>query len=107
MIILCDSWYEKKDLVSIVDEYAILDVICNARYDSVIYDLAPQPTGKRGIPAKHGKRLSPEKDFSLSDEKIRQEIFFSNFMQNIETSIKSTAVSNALKRLTQQRLDYF
>ena len=70
VIILCDSWYAKKDLVSIVDEYPNLDVICNARYDSVIYDLAPQPTGKRGRPAKHGKRLSPETDFFLSDEKI-------------------------------------
>ena len=70
VIILCDSWYAKKDLVSIVDEYPNLDVICNARYDSVIYALAPQPTGKRGRPAKHGKRLSPETDFSLSDEKI-------------------------------------
>ena len=70
VVILCDSWYAKKDLVSIVDEYPNLDVICNARYDSVIYDLAPQPTGKRGRPAKHGKRLSPETDFSLSDEKI-------------------------------------
>ena len=70
MIILCDSLYAKKDLVSIVDEYSNLDVICNARYASIIYDLTPQPTGKRGRPAKHGKRLSPEKDFSLSDEKI-------------------------------------
>lgn len=69
VVILCDSWYAKKDLVSIVDEYPNLDVICNARYDSVIYDLAPQPTGKRGRPAKHGKRLSPEEDFVLSDEK--------------------------------------
>ena len=70
VIILCDSWYAKKDLVGIVDEYSNLDVICNARYDSVIYDLAPQPTGKRGRPAKHGRRLSPEEDFGLSDERI-------------------------------------
>ena len=45
VIILCDSWYAKKDLLCLVDEYANLDVICNARQDSVIYDLAPQPTG--------------------------------------------------------------
>lgn len=70
MIILCDSWYAKKNLVCVVDEYPNLDLICNARYDSVIYDLAPQRTGKRGRPAKHGKRLCPDKDFSFSDDKI-------------------------------------
>ena len=43
--------------------------------------------------------------FVLS-EKIREEIFFANFMQNIETNIKSTAVSKALKRLIQQRVNY-
>ncbi len=70
VIVLCDSWYAKKDLVCVVDEYANLDIICNARYDSVIYDLAPQPTGKKGRPAKHGNRLSPDNDFTLSDEKV-------------------------------------
>ncbi len=70
VIILCDSWYTKGDLVSVVDEYPNLGLIGNARYDSVLYDLAPQPTGKRGRPAKHGKRLSAERDFTLSDEKI-------------------------------------
>ena len=70
VILLCDSWYAKKNLVSIVDEYENLDIICNARNDSVIYDLPPAKTGKRGRPAKRGKRLSVEDDFSLSDEKI-------------------------------------
>ena len=70
VIILCDSWYVKKNLVSIVDEYENLDLIGNARSDSVIYDLPPQPTGKRGRPAKRGKRLSIQDDFVLSDEKI-------------------------------------
>ena len=64
------SWYAKKNLVCVVDEYPNLDLICNARYDSVIYAPAPQRTGKRGRPAKHGERLSPDKDFSLSDDKI-------------------------------------
>lgn len=57
-------------MVCVVDEYANLDIICNAGYDSVIYDLAPQPTGKKGRPAKHGNRLSPDNDFTLSDEKV-------------------------------------
>lgn len=70
VIILCDSWYVKKDLVCVVDEYKNLDLIGNARSDSVIYDLPPQPTGKRGRPASHGKRLSIQDDFVLSSEKI-------------------------------------
>ena len=68
--ILCDSWYVKKNLVSIIDEYENLDMIGNARSDSVIYDLPPQRTGKRGRPALHGKKLSIQDDFTLSDEKI-------------------------------------
>lgn len=69
VIILCDSWYVKQTLVSIVDEYENLDLIGNARADSVMYDLPPAPTGKRGRPAKHGRRLSIESDFALSAEK--------------------------------------
>ena len=70
VIILCDSWYTKQNLVSIVDEYPNLDLIGNARIDSVMYDLAPARTGRRGRPAKHGKRLSVETDFTFSNEKI-------------------------------------
>lgn len=70
VIILCDSWYVKQNLVSIVEEYPNLDLIGNARSDSVLYDLAPEPTGHRGRPAKHGRRLSIENDFTLSDGKI-------------------------------------
>ena len=60
VIILCDSWYTKQNLVCIVNEYPNLDLIGNARIDSVMYDLAPAHTGRRGRPAKHGKRLSVE-----------------------------------------------
>ena len=70
VIILCDSWYTKQNLVSIVEEYPNLDLIGNARIDSVMYDLAPERTGRRGRPAKHGKRLSVDTDFTFSDEKF-------------------------------------
>ena len=70
VIILCDSWYTKQNLVCIVNEYPNLDLIGNARIDSVMYDLAPAHTGRRGRPAKHGKRLSVETDFTFSGEKI-------------------------------------
>jgi hypothetical protein len=70
VIILCDSWYVKKDLVCLVDEYKNLDLIGNVRADSVIYDLAPELSGKKGRPAAHGRKLSIQDDFTLSDEKI-------------------------------------
>ena len=44
VIILCDSWYTKQNLVCIVNEYPNLDLIGNARIDSVMYDLAPAHT---------------------------------------------------------------
>ena len=63
VILLCDSWYAKKDLLRLADDYATLDIICNARSD-------PERAGKRGRPAKHGKKLSIHEDFLLSGEKI-------------------------------------
>lgn len=69
VLLLFDSWYAKSVVVCLADEYENLDIICNARYDSAIYDLPPAPTGKRGRPAKYGKRLSIIEDFSLSAEK--------------------------------------
>ena len=70
VIILCDSWYAKQDFIRVINEYENLDIIRNARHDSVLYDLPPAPTGRRGRPAKHGKKLSIVDDFILSDEKI-------------------------------------
>ena len=35
-----------------------------------MYDLAPAQSACRGHPAKHGKRLSVETDFTFSNEKI-------------------------------------
>lgn len=35
-----------------------------------MYDPAPAHTGRRGRPAKHGKQLSVETDFTLSNKKI-------------------------------------
>ena len=70
VLLLFDSWYAKGAVVCLADEYKNLEIICNARYDSAIYDLPQAPTGKRGRPAKRGKRLSILEDFSLSSEKI-------------------------------------
>ena len=68
VFLLCDSWYPKGCVAGLVDEYHNLDIICNARIDTVMYDLPPERTGKRGRPKKYGGRLSPE-DFGLESPK--------------------------------------
>ena len=68
VFLLCDSWYPKGCVAGLVDEYENLDIICNARIDTVMYDLPPERTGKRGRPKKFGERLSPE-DFVLDSPK--------------------------------------
>lgn len=68
VFLLCDSWYPKGCVVELVNEYHNLDIICNARIDTVMYDLPPERTGKRGRPKKYGERLSPE-DFVLESPK--------------------------------------
>jgi len=57
VVILCDSRYAGKDLVCVVNDYSNPDIICNAGCDSVLYDLAPKPAGRKGRPAKHGRRV--------------------------------------------------
>lgn len=106
VIILCDSWYMKQNLVSIIEEYENLDLIGNARADSVIYDLAPAPTGHRGRPAKHGRHLSIEDDFTLFDEKVgdyytRVRRVLTNLFETREVLayVTSTARTGGTKRL--------
>ncbi len=68
VFLLCDSWYPKGCVAGLVNEYHNLDIICNARIDTVMYNLPPERTGKRGRPKKYGERLSPE-DFELESPK--------------------------------------
>ena len=103
---LTSTWYAKKNLTGMVDEYPNLDLIGNARTDSVIYDLTPQLTGRRGRPAKNGKRLSMKKDFSLSDEKIgdyytgvRRGLTNIFSQRNVLTYVTSTEKTGSTRRL--------
>lgn len=70
VILLCDSWYAKKEVAGLVTEFPNLDMVCNVRCDSVLYDLPPARTKKRGRPAIRGKHLSLIEDFILSVDKI-------------------------------------
>ncbi len=68
VFLLCDSWYPKGCVAGLVDEYDNLDIICNARIDTVMYDLPPERTEKHGRPRRYGVRLSPD-DFGLETPK--------------------------------------
>ena len=83
-----------------------LDLIGNARIDSVMYDLAPERTGRRGRPAKHGKRLCVETDFTFSKEKIGdyytgvRRVFTKIFGdREVLASVTDTEKGNGTKRL--------
>jgi len=66
VILLCDSWYPKGEVLKTVESYENLELIANVRVDTVLYDL-PVQTGKRGRPAKKGGKLSIYEDFSFTE----------------------------------------
>ncbi len=57
-ILLFDSWYAKRSLIEHALAYNNLDIICNARCDTALYDLPASTAGRRGRPPKYGKKLS-------------------------------------------------
>lgn len=52
VLLLFDSWYAKSSLIERVLQYPGLDIICNVRSDSAMYELPPLPNGKPGRPKK-------------------------------------------------------
>ena len=61
----CDSWYPKAEITELPQQYDNLALICNVRHDTVLYDLPPAHTGKKGRPKVRGKKLSFD-DFTFS-----------------------------------------
>ena len=57
VILLFDSWYAKRELLAHALSYPNLNVICNARRDTAIFELPDPTAGRRGRPPKYGKRL--------------------------------------------------
>lgn len=86
IFLLCDSWYPKKEVVQLAEDYKNLDIICNVRTDTVLYDLPPEKTGKRGRPRKKGARLDfrtiPLSDSKSSDWKIGVRPVITNLWKN-------------------------
>jgi hypothetical protein len=63
VILLCDSWYPKGDVIKTIKKYNNLELIANVRSDSALFDLPPPRTGKPGRPAERGKQLDIRTDF--------------------------------------------
>ena len=97
VIILCDSWYTKQNLVSIVDEYPNLDLI-NISYCAM--KILPYQNEHF---SEYRTKSVQEFHFELS-QGIRSQIFFATFVKNIETHIKSNAMTKALKQLIHQQV---
>ena len=57
VILLFDSWYAKRELISRALSYPNLNVICNARRDTAIFERPTSAASRRGRPPKYGKRL--------------------------------------------------
>ena len=57
VILLCDSWYPKAEVVALVEQFDNLEMVCNARVDTVLYGLPAAKTGKKGRPRKRGSRI--------------------------------------------------
>ena len=97
VVILCDSWYTKQNLVSIVDEYPNLDLI-NISYCAM--KILPYQNEHF---SEYRTKSVQEFHFELS-QGIRSQIFFATFVKNIETHIKSNAMTKALKQLIHQQV---
>jgi len=68
VILLCDSWYPKAEVTTLVEQFDNLEMVCNARVDTILYGLPPAKTGKKGRPRKHGNRITLD-EIVLSEPK--------------------------------------
>lgn len=103
VIVLCDSWYTKKPFVQRVKAFSNADIIGALRSDTVMYDLKPPLTGKKGRPAKHGSRLSV-RDFGYAQE---DNYFFGSrkvLTNLIETAVWITITTTDTTKFTSTRL---
>lgn len=71
LIIVCDAWYTKKQLMRLTPQYSNLELIGNARSDTDCREFDPPETDvhKRGRKPAHGKKLSLD-DFDLTEDTL-------------------------------------
>lgn len=57
IIVECDSWYPKKELLAFVQAHQNVDFIANIRKDTALFEL-PKKSGKCGRPRKYGNAFN-------------------------------------------------
>lgn len=94
----CDSWYPKAEITELPQQYDNLTLICNVRHDTVLYDLPPAKTGKKGRPKVRGKKLSFDDfvflpvdgtDYSVGSRQVITNLFGKKPVHAIVTKNKS------------------
>ena len=113
VIILCDSWYMKQNLVSIIEEYENLDLMVRScKGIEMMINLINVAYCAMKLLPYQDESFSDFRDNSVQDfrfalsEGIRQQVFFATLVQNIETQIKSSSMINALKQAIVKQEHY-
>ncbi|GAW64968.1 hypothetical protein Lacidipiscis_02195 [Ligilactobacillus acidipiscis] len=83
IILECDSWYPKKNVVEFVEKHDNVDLIANIRKDTALYQI-PQRTGKRGRPRKYGAKFSLT-EIGLTDQNEHYAVGMTHCMTKLFT----------------------
>jgi hypothetical protein len=107
VILCCDSWYPKGEVLETVKKHNNLELIANVRVDTIVNDLPPEPTGKRGRPRKKGARLVIYKQEHFNFSKIgkyfvaTRKVITNLFKNNV---VYATVTTPALDKAKSYRL---
>jgi len=93
VILLCDSWYPKGMVIKTVKKYANLELVANTRADTSLFDLPPDPSGKRGRPPVKGRKLDIHTDFNfirVGDYFIAVKVVLTNLFEKLPVYVTVT-----------------
>lgn len=97
VVLLCDSWYTKGIILETVKSHDNLEIVGAVRHDTVIYDLPPSPTGKRGRPRIKGDRLNYQNfsyeqigEYYITTQKVITNLFKKPIYVTVTTTDKET-----------------
>ena len=105
----CDSWYPKAEITQLPKKYDNLALISNVRHDTVLYDLPPAKTGKKGRPKVRGEKLSFDDfafsvvdgtDYAVGSRQVITNLFGKKPVHAIVTKTKTTVIGCSFARKT-------